>query len=60
LNIGDVVYYCGTVYQISNIKSNPKGLWAQFNPAPSTLEANPCTGIMSDCWFDTKHLKRKS
>jgi|TARA_R110000737_G_C14506135_1_gene472813 hypothetical protein len=56
INVKDLVLWEGKVFQISNLKSNFRGLWVQFALEPTTTAATSCPQNLAECWFDISSL----
>ena len=54
---GDLIKYAENIYEVSEVKSNSKGIWARFSKNPKSSDAIACTGIMSECWFISSSLE---
>ena len=51
VKIGDLVRYGATTYEVSDVKSNSRGLWVQLSSEPSSEGASPMHGVMQEAWF---------
>ena len=57
MSIGDLAKYQERIYQISEVRNNPKGTWFKLSQNPADCRAEPARGTMADCWFLSKCLE---
>ena len=51
VKIGDLVRYGRSFYEVSNVKSNSRGIWVQLSSEPSSESAKAMHGVMQEAWF---------
>ena len=57
VEVGGLVKYLDRVYEVAEIKSDSRGYWVRMSGNPKNGNATPCTGIISESWFNSSSLE---
>ena len=57
MKAGDIVSYLEKLYEVSEVRTDSKGMWVKFSSSPKSSQAIACTGITAECWFLSNSLE---